>query len=658
MGRDGYWPVAVLRQEPKPLARLEDPRGPEQTAPPSTLVVLTSASAHYELSPNQTSFHNLQLLKFPLSWKICVGGSLLLLLYQALGITLGARRASSTGLFSVFRHFPSSSQALLLGVNSAFAAMLFLSLLSIAATVPNFTDLATEGWDFYACLLLALLTILAIAVVLYLDARRLATYAFLATLAGLSLLSGVTFSRSMLPANKVPIFYRMGHLTSGVSPLVPVLFLLAGMYLWSWQAMAGNAMLRCGKPTLPRLLGANRTFGWVEQLRKRWAGQPLMTQESGWRCLSKSKYRISNEMGKRIMNMASPVSLELEVVGLPLALAAASWVCFHRDVPLLSMESHPFAVCINAALLVSFFLTAAEAARLFWTWREFKRLLTELSRLRLRRTFAKLRAVDANSLWSVSGNLHRIQYLFFSQQLDAVIRLSRLTDLLSVQDASRCGRAFASENASRLSNGPQWEQTVRRPDCADFVNIREIFADTTADVFNTILWPEWKKETTSLSLENCAATPEERERNVFDMELSENPAVQAAEEFVCFQYMAFIQNILARMRTMTMSMVFLFLGVCFAISFYPFVPRTQISLWMMANLVLIGSAVISVYAGMERDETLSYIANTRPGHLSSEFWVKTVGFLAGPLIGLLTTQFPSIAESVLGWLQPGLDAIK
>jgi len=112
------------------------------------------------------------------------------------------------------------------------------------------------------------------------------------------------------------------------------------------------------------------------------------------------------------------------------------------------------------------------------------------------------------------------------------------------------------------------------------------------------------------------------------------------------------------MRSMVFSMISLFVAVCFAISFYPFVPRTQVSLWMMLNLVLITFTVIYVYAGMERDETLSYISNTKPGELSSEFWLKTAGFLAGPVIGILTTQFPSIADSVLGWLQPGLDAFK
>jgi len=95
-----------------------------------------------------------------------------------------------------------------------------------------------------------------------------------------------------------------------------------------------------------------------------------------------------------------------------------------------------------------------------------------------------------------------------------------------------------------------------------------------------------------------------------------------------------------------------------AISFYPFVPRTETTVWMIINLALIGFAVAYVYANIERDAIMSYIANTQPGQLGTEFWLKMIAFLAAPIIGILTTQFPAITDSVLGWLQPGLDAIR
>ena len=68
--------------------------------------------------------------------------------------------------------------------------------------------------------------------------------------------------------------------------------------------------------------------------------------------------------------------------------------------------------------------------------------------------------------------------------------------------------------------------------------------------------------------------------------------------------------------------------------------------------------MILVYSQMSRDATLSHITNTKPGELGSEFWVRLFGFGLGPLIGLLTTLFPSITDFAFSWLQPGLAAIK
>jgi hypothetical protein len=225
----------------------------------------------------------------------------------------------------------------------------------------------------------------------------------------------------------------------------------------------------------------------------------------------------------------------------------------------------------------------------------------------------------------------------------------------------RCGRHFKRANAQKLSSGSMWEHkrcsihSERGPIKA---SIREVSADAVADVINDILIPEWGKETSSLNLQTISVTGAENAGKVPDMSLSKSDCVQNAEEFVCIHYIAFIQLVLARMRTMTISMIFLFVSVCFAISSYPFVPRTQIGLWMLLNLALVGGVVIFVYASMERDETLSFITDTPPGRLGADFWIKTITFLAGPVIAVITTQFPSIADSVLSWLQPGLDAMR
>jgi hypothetical protein len=578
LGKDGYWPIALINEN-----GIRSVGGDDQVvaldakvvAPPSTMIRIDARGAHYDGKSGESSGNNF-IFGLPLPWKICLTCAALLLVYEIVGIAFG-KNHTSAGLFAPFYPVSTPSQAVLIGLNCAIAATIFIQLVLIA-TVPGRLDMVTAGAPCCVFQVVFILTTLIIFILLYQYNNITSSLCFLGSLLTMSVFSNSVLSSSLSTANEVPLFYRMEHLTSGVSPMLPVLCLSIGFYLWTWQAMAGNALLCCGRPSLPKLEGVDPITNSL-RFYYEFLGIPIEgTAAKLWNLLEKQRFRISHEMDKRIVKISSPMSFDLEVISFPILFAVATIVFFHKNLPLLSMEGHVFARAINLSLLIALMLTTAEACRLFCTWIQLKRMLTALNRTRLRRTFAKLQVVDAHSLWSVSGNTYRVQYLFFSQQLDAVIRLADLPEgkLLSVLDAAKCGRQFASINADRLSAAPRWNEYFAREGDTRQVLIREVFADAVAQVLNCILLPEWKTEKSSLSLANTPTAPEEQERNVFFMKLSKDRTIRTAEEFVCLQYIAFIQNILARMRTMTLSMVYLFVSVCFAISFYPFVPRTQI----------------------------------------------------------------------------------
>jgi hypothetical protein len=655
LGRQGYWPLAVLADE--------QPCGCTMPAPPSTMIsLIPPASTHYNIrqkniGQNRVEFNRLLLLHLSFSWKVCALTALLLLVYQAMAIHFGPNYASM-GLLASFRITRSPFQPILLGVNSALALMLFLELVSVFLAVPDLTRLSPRNWIpwmFFAACSTLILTLL-----LFRHSGLKTVSVFLTSVAGMTLVSWTTYTTSLNTSNDVPIFFRMSHLTAGVSPMVPVLLLFVGFYLWTWQAMAGDALLSAGCPALPPLEDSPKRIRWSNKVQML-ASRLLMGKENDVMAtsvasgkLTEENFRISSAMGERIINIASPLCVDPLVTFLPFCLLVVAFFLFWRDIPLLSLESRAFTTCINIALLVAFLVTTAEACRLYFTWKRLARLLIELNRLRLRRTFSRLRAIDSSSLWSVSGNVGRVQYLFFTQQLDAGRRLSAfLKDRhAGIRNAVYSGDIFIKNNASRLDMGTQWNEPIYAS-----LTIREVFNEAAADILTSILLPAWKSEGNSLCLENSPARPDAEEHHITDMSLSRKKIVRAAEEFVCFHYIAFIQNILARMRTIVLSMIYLFVSVCLAVSFYPFVPRTEIGVWMIANLALIGGVVVYVYAGQERDATLSYITNTKTGELGGEFWLKTASFLAAPVLGVLTTQFPEIANSILGWLQPGLDAV-
>jgi hypothetical protein len=704
IGRDGFWPVAVIRDDQDrrdsefDKLRLEVPRDDPSAdwtrprpLPRSTMVELTGtfvadpklADEHYQLKldfsdPRQyirpPAFDGLQL-HYPMPWIVCLLIAAFLAAYQLIGVIHGSTKAYR--IYSIFRRTVQphkdlfggriSSQDVLLATSCALGLMPMVEVLGFG----SFPEVAAtlEGGILRSLFEIALgLAVPFMTGALYLRYEKppkllefkmeRPVWLFFLLFLGLETVAYYeVFSHGLSEVNRIPLVYRMAHLTCGVSPLVPILILTLGFYLWNWHAVAGNLMLAAGAPELPPRIETG----------------PRTTDEQ----LDKAESRISQEVAIKVDKVARPLTFPWRVIAIPLFLLISAVVCFKGsgsltqwNLPLLSLEGNCFNLALNALLLLGFLLTAAEALRLYFTWVSLQRLLHALSRLRLRRTLARLRPIDTHSLWSVSGNVPRIQYRLFDRQLGAARRTCLLikdyyrknggirAPLPALHGFVQYGDGFRQTVESNNSVGILWDSPALPLPEAVAVLIRPFACAAVAEVLNVVLLPEWKTETTSLNIEGDQEEAEASRTVAAILPLSDKEHIEAAEEFVCFHYIAYIQNIAARLRTMTFSMILLFVSVCFSISFYPFVPRTEISVWMILNLALIGLAVAFVYAEMDRDEIMSYIANTKPGQLGAEFWIKLFGFLIGPVIGILTTQFPAIADSALRWLQPGLDAIK
>jgi len=134
--------------------------------------------------------------------------------------------------------------------------------------------------------------------------------------------------------------------------------------------------------------------------------------------------------------------------------------------------------------------------------------------------------------------------------------------------------------------------------------------------------------------------------------------IRNAEELVCITYLGFVQNILGRIRTMAMSIVWLFIAVTLSVSTYPFDPRPALNKTLILFFIAVGILISLVYADMHRDSTLSRVTNTTPGELGAEFWFKIIGFGVGPFLGLLSYILPGATDFLFSWLEPGLASLK
>jgi vacuolar-type H+-ATPase subunit I/STV1 len=203
-------------------------------------------------------------------------------------------------------------------------------------------------------------------------------------------------------------------------------------------------------------------------------------------------------------------------------------------------------------------------------------------------------------------------------------------------------------------------------DIGPLQQFQEELAATAGSVMTNVLAPRWQRETDSLLFDRSRGASKDNDNKRKEVGSAIGPDtddtvptyVATAEEFFVLPYLGFIQNTLGRMRTIILGSLSLFVATTFAVSSYPFDPLPVLGGMFLAVFVIAGGTLIVVFAQMHRDATLSHITNTQPDQLDGQFWLHLLTFGLGPLVGLLTTLFPSITDFVSAWLQPGMQALK
>jgi hypothetical protein len=176
-----------------------------------------------------------------------------------------------------------------------------------------------------------------------------------------------------------------------------------------------------------------------------------------------------------------------------------------------------------------------------------------------------------------------------------------------------------------------------------------------------MLLPAWRQEKgaeLAVGIAGDGTPSQENQRDELTPVSQLDPSIRHAEQLVCYVYLGFIQNVLGRMRSLVMCILLLFIAATIAMANYPFDPRPAISGAMVLLFGVLTAAIVVVYAQVHRDPILSLVTNTKPGELGGDFWLKLLGFGAGPVLGLLTTLFPQLTDFLFSWLQPSLTSIK
>jgi hypothetical protein len=449
--------------------------------------------------------------------------------------------------------------------------------------------------------------------------------------------------------NRIPAYWRSAHLLSGVSVLLPQLLLIAGMYLWFWFCLRGLALFGKDRPQLPKrdsLLVDPETSKPL---------MPMFSQEDA----ATPVERESIPLGTNYIRWILPITLFGTVFVFRLML---------QDHAVQTVGERLFGIMMFFWLSLCVAIILADTVQLWITWRKLRPLLVYLDRLPLRRTLASLQRLCWGSVWAVSGNTLEERYRLISRQLESLQHLQNLLKKGLPLSAAASHKLTAKIECCRDKSVvfAKWYVKPGNPfdDQEPLRAFQEELASTAGLIMTTVLVPAWHRETDSL-ISNANAADNKAEGKEEDSQAGgavvpkSIPAyVRVAEEFFVLPYLGFIQNTLGRIRTIVMGSLFLFVTATFAVSSYPFDPLPVLGGVFLAVFLIAGGTVISVYAGMNRDATLSHITNTRPGELGGQFWLQLFTFGIGPLLGLLTTLFPAITDFVTSWLQPSVQALR
>ena len=457
--------------------------------------------------------------------------------------------------------------------------------------------------------------------------------------------------------------YRSTHLAAGVSPLMPMLLLLAAIFLWSVFEIL---RLHFDDQIRPKLTTCRKCELSPADARDSFPGFDM---ENRIAC-SVNKYFLDGN----------------HVVAFILIFGAWLFALNPRQ-PFELFEKPAFGVIYGVLFCVAVALMLTSGLRLAQTWSELRKMLRELERSPIRRTFARLKLRSWSPIWQSGGREMEWNTIARSfevmkqikncdRQLDPELAHS-IKSALDMRDPILCKMRLDVSTANADGAGAI-SPRVRR--FYNFYNkIRHQFTSGSVIKFRQV-------ETMFGSLQTALATvlydildilrrhreaggsePDEDEFGKEDKPVvagrsSEKPdlagRIGRLEEYVALRYVAFIRAVLGHIRLWLILQAAVFSLVLLSLNVYSFEPHRALIWSFTVIFVFLGAIAFQVLIQAHRDPLISRITGSNSDQLGLHFYLRVAMLGAVPLLTLLATQFPSISLYLLSFLQPGLETLK
>jgi hypothetical protein len=339
--------------------------------------------------------------------------------------------------------------------------------------------------------------------------------------------------------------------------------------------------------------------------------------------------------------------------------------------PVTSLEKPlPLEAAMTILLLLSITGVISATLRTWNIWVGVRKMLVHLDMSPLRGGFKTIGGFSWKPIWRFgAGSLPEFLRIF-SRNREAMEYALRTCPDINAHDTVESYKATlnavkAAKDETQMRYPYSWDwhkrRIAERNVLEQFGKYQENVAAVAGDALNVLAkrWKVKKEEKRQSALEAIVPYLTRDTAAVADHELSEAEDLQfrACERFVCMSYVNVLLVMLVRIRTLIVTISGMYVLTLIGISQYPYEPKGVLQLLLVALLVFVISVVGLVFAQIHRDTVLSNITDTKPGELGIDFYFRMASFIALPLLSLLASQFPSVNQFFYSWLQPAFEAL-
>ncbi|HYM06362.1 MAG TPA: hypothetical protein VEU11_07345 [Terriglobales bacterium] len=414
--------------------------------------------------------------------------------------------------------------------------------------------------------------------------------------------------------------YRFSHVGSGVTPVVPTVFLSAALV---WYAFAHLNRIRL--------------------CRAQPAGLPSFKNDTYLRSVTQIHSNLTKALEHRWLGKWSWVAVAAFALSLlwlnPLRVGSIEWL--------------PFEWPYTAGLCVLYGGLLFGCVRYLQTWFDLRRILRMLERHPIREAFRRLpKELSPARVWRWGGGGQT--YLTLAESID------RLRGLVN----NGFDRASDFDYAAQLSH---LEANARilmardayaRPVKATTIHqVHQVLTVVSTQLVR-VLESSWSKGVAAeaqpqamAAAAGSAGTPPPVQRR---QALS---PTERAEEFVALRFVSMIRYATLHLKNLLEFVAGALILAIVSLNSYPFEPHhaiiTAISLCFFALSIVFLTAIVQ----MNRNTIMSYLADSKPGKLDGNL-LHILSFGALPLVTVLAAQFPAVGGFLFSWVKPALETLR